>query len=461
MRSCKVITYSEDRDVVVAVRDAMMPPIGVQKAVAKKSAPKSSPNQKHGTGQKSTSPPPNLPVEKSSTVTRKTMDIFVKDMEGLGCQLITGGDEDKPDESADSSLHHEDDQKGNSTSESEDEDVIPPTPPPPPAKRRRANQCVKSMGNTTCKRNSSHSKENDSFVTPKRNKKSSAKNSDSQILTSLDVNIFDTPPSSTTKGNPKRVLDEQATEPVDAELHSLNEYKDTIDELKNEISFLNEQIRDSTFELEIERDDYNHKIFEKDATILRLQEEINSLKQLNPQALAKSLNEGLALLHTTLETLTISQVNAQQSRVQLERSESGRTNLVKLHKDYETTIHQNALATAMSYGKAGSKKKDMSKMINIIMEALWDREFMSKHSLTGKKAPTDKTNNPAKPALPKEDVQAITSFIVEFWGTKHKLAIDPSMVHPCTTSKLLSEHTAHKSREKLFVEDAGNEVPSE
>jgi hypothetical protein len=51
----------------------------------------------------------------------------------------------------------------------------------------------------------------------------------------------------------------------------------------------------------------------------------------------------------------------------------------------------------------------MSKMINIIMEALWDREFMSKHSLTGKKAPTDKTKNPAKPALPKEDVQAITS----------------------------------------------------
>lgn len=154
---------------VVAVRDAMMPPIGVQKAVAKKSAPKSSATQKHGTGQKSTSPPPNLPVEKSSTgstnvshylqyrtltcytVTRKTMDISVKDMEGLGCQLITGGDEDKPDESADSSLYHEYDEKGNSTSESEDEDVIPPTPPPPLAKRRRANQCVKSVGNTTSK----------------------------------------------------------------------------------------------------------------------------------------------------------------------------------------------------------------------------------------------------------------------------------------------------------------------
>ena len=65
-----------------------------------------------------------------------------------------------------------------------------------------------------------------------------------------------------------------------------------------------------------------------------------------------------SLLQTTLETLTISQVTAQQSRYQLERSESGRTNLVKLHKDYETTVHQNALATAISYGKAGDKKSE-------------------------------------------------------------------------------------------------------
>jgi hypothetical protein len=40
----------------------------------------------------------------------------------------------------------------------------------------------------------------------------------------------------------------------------------------------------------------------------------------------------------------------------------------------------------------------MNKMINIIRETLWDRESMSKHSLTGKKAHTDRTNNPAKPA---------------------------------------------------------------
>ena len=136
---------------------------------------------------------------------------------------------------------------------------------------------------------------------------------------------------------------EQAKEPVNAELHQQHlrsEYKDEIQELKNQISFLNEQIRDSTYELEIERDDYNNKIAEKDAIILNLLEEIKSL------------------LQTTLETLTISQVTAQQSRYQLERSESGRTNLVKLHKDYETTVHQNALATAISYGKAGDKKSE-------------------------------------------------------------------------------------------------------
>ncbi|EFX70174.1 hypothetical protein DAPPUDRAFT_257469 [Daphnia pulex] len=72
------------------------------------------------------------------------------------------------------------------------------------------------------------------------------------------------------------------------------------------------------------------------------------------------------------------------------------------------------------------------------MEALWDRKFTSKHSLTGKKAPTDKTNNPAKPAFLKEDVQAIKSFIVEFWGTKHKFgnrSIHGSSLYHIQTTK--------------------------
>jgi hypothetical protein len=55
-----------------------------------------------------------------------------------------------------------------------------------------------------------------------------------------------------------------------SQLHSGCEYKDKIDVLQNQISFLIEQIRDSTVELKIERD-CNRKIFEKDTTILRLQ----------------------------------------------------------------------------------------------------------------------------------------------------------------------------------------------
>ncbi|XP_045025288.1 uncharacterized protein LOC116935911 [Daphnia magna] len=236
VRSCKVISFSEDRDVVVAVRDAMVPPISVKKAVAKKSTPKSSATQKHGTGHKSTSPPRNLPVEKSATVIRKTMGISEEDMEGLDCHLITGENEDKSDTSADSSLDHDDNQQRFFSSESEDEDLIPPTPPPPPMKRKRGDQSFKSSSDTKSKRNSSHNKENSS-VTPKRNEKSSAKNSDPQILTSLDVNIVDTPPSSTTKENPKRVQDEQWTELVDAEFHGRNEYMDQIDELKKKSRF--------------------------------------------------------------------------------------------------------------------------------------------------------------------------------------------------------------------------------
>ncbi len=87
---------------VMSVRDAMMKNlIGVQKAVAKKLAPKS----QHRS-------------VTSYAVTRKTMNILDADMEGLGCQFITGGDEDKSHNSADNSLHI-DDEKENLTSESE------------------------------------------------------------------------------------------------------------------------------------------------------------------------------------------------------------------------------------------------------------------------------------------------------------------------------------------------------
>jgi hypothetical protein len=48
-------------------------------------------------------------------------------------------------------------------------------------------------------------------------------------------------------------------------------------------------------------------------------------------------------------------------------------------------------------------------MINVIMEDLWDRKFMSEHSLSGSKVKNHKSDKPAKPALPSDSVQAIIS----------------------------------------------------
>ena len=54
----------EDKDVVVSIKNAMMKThIGVPKAVAKNSAPKSSATQKRNTGQKSIPPPHDLPLK--------------------------------------------------------------------------------------------------------------------------------------------------------------------------------------------------------------------------------------------------------------------------------------------------------------------------------------------------------------------------------------------------------------
>jgi hypothetical protein len=78
-------------------------------------------------------------------------------MEGLGCHLMTGRDEDKTNgdkEYDDSSSYvndHADYQTEKSTSDLEDEDMIPASPPLPPAKRRRADQCVKSVSKTVYK----------------------------------------------------------------------------------------------------------------------------------------------------------------------------------------------------------------------------------------------------------------------------------------------------------------------
>ncbi len=63
---------------------------------------------------------------------------------------------------------------------------------------------------------------------------------------------------------------------------------ESINELKNQVTFLNEQIQSSVIDLENERQDFKQQLAEKDVIIFQLQEEVQALKESNPLTLANS-----------------------------------------------------------------------------------------------------------------------------------------------------------------------------
>lgn len=70
------------------------------------------------------------------------------------------------------------------------------------------------------------------------------------------------------------------------------------------------------------------------------------------------LQEGLTILQAILENLSLPSTPQQASRHcrSTDRRVIKMSHLVKLHTDYNTMINANALATAITYGKVGSKK---------------------------------------------------------------------------------------------------------
>ncbi len=84
---------------------------------------------------------------------------------------------------------------------------------------------------------------------------------------------------------------------------------------------------------------------------------------------------------------------------------------VKLSRSCATLINPKTLSVTE---KGGQKTRDMNAMINVIMEDICDRKFMSQHSfISGMKAKNDKSETPAtKPALPADSVQAIIIYHV-------------------------------------------------
>ncbi|KAK4004195.1 hypothetical protein OUZ56_005937 [Daphnia magna] len=120
-------------------------------------------------------------------------------------------------------------------------------------------------------------------------------------------------------------------------------------------------------------------------------------------------------------------------------------------------IATSVLRTAISYTKCG--KSYLNNTVSYICKGLWDREFMAIHSVSGRKSPTDKSSDKAKPKLPGDAVQAITNFIISFWKSQHHLDISPKEIRSSISAKLLCEHSAKKATDlmtMMAVADAGN-----
>ena len=114
------------------------------------------------------------------------------------------------------------------------------------------------------------------------------------------------------------------------------------------------------------------------------------------------------------------------------------------------------------------------------MEDLWDRKFMSQHSLSGKKAKNDKSDTPPKPALPADSVQAIISinfilyrkkqcitinpftfyldYVTDFWKKQYTITLEQKHIGSAISTKLSTENSAFKkrsARNKSTADDDG------
>jgi hypothetical protein len=87
-------------------------------------------------------------------------------------------------------------------------------------------------------------------------------------------------------------------------------------------------------------------------------------------------------------------------------------------------------------------------MINVIMKDLWERKFMSQHSLSGHKLKKNKADTPAKPALPPDSVQAIMSIHFILSEKKQCITIYPVTFFFRLCHRILEKAIHHHSRSK-------------
>jgi hypothetical protein len=105
---------------------------------------------------------------------------------------------------------------------------------------------------------------------------------------------------------------------------------------------------------------------------------------------------------------------------------------VPLYKHCHLKISEPNLLLATSYGLAGKTISSMRAMVNKLLESIYPRETLGSHTISGSLPRVPRNANPdeqlaakstAKPALPAEDVDAITGLIYDYQLPIHSITI--------------------------------------
>ncbi|KAK4021641.1 hypothetical protein OUZ56_003552 [Daphnia magna] len=127
--------------------------------------------------------------------------------------------------------------------------------------------------------------------------------------------------------------------------------------------------------------------------------------------------------------------NTQQDRPR--DNTAGGIQKVKLSLSCETLINPNALKNVVSYGKGGKKVADMKAMINVLMEDLWDRTFMTQHSLSGHQV----TTYPFK----------FADYVTDFWEKHYNIQVETQQIRSSISTKLSTENSEYKKRASAIL----------
>ncbi|KAK4030936.1 hypothetical protein OUZ56_024361 [Daphnia magna] len=196
-------------------------------------------------------------------------------------------------------------------------------------------------------------------------------------------------------------------------------------------------------DLESENGFLYHKVDEKDEEIESLKADILQLQSKNPDNLVERITAALSGVNGTTR-VSVNEDNTAATHNVSRHSTSREHVMVQLVQGHNLRIEKSDLKFAITIGRLSSGNLHL--MVNKIMESIYTRVFMSNHTLTGMAPRAKKVGNtpptPVKPDFPREDVLAITLFMIQAWKVYHNQVIKPKDERVAIRSKLSTESRA-------------------